>query len=121
MPSLRLPVALIGAFLLAAGCSRSSPPRETAEAAPQAAPEAVAKVCESALGEAIAPGLMTARTYAMANLAHRTEETRYALLGRGVRRFQIIRHAVRCKPYSVIYSAGRMYRCTTSAHVCARA
>lgn len=117
MPCLRLSVTLIGALLLMGGCARSAPSRQTADVAPQP----VAQVCESALGEAIAPGLMTARTYALANLAHRAEETRYALLGRGVRRFQIIRHAVRCKPYSVIYSAGRMYRCTTSAHVCARA
>jgi hypothetical protein len=64
---------------------------------------------------------MTARSYAMANLALRTEETRYQLLARGVRRFQVLRYAVRCKPYSVIYSAGRMYRCSTSARVCSRA
>lgn len=113
----RVCAAMTGAALLAAGCARSSPPRETASAAPQH----VAGTCESALGEAIAPGLMTARSYAMANLALRTEETRYALLARGVRRFQVLRYAVRCRPYSVIYSAGRMYRCSTSARVCSRA
>lgn len=117
MPSLRMPVALICALLLAAGCARSSPPRETAAAAPHH----VAGICESALGEAIAPGIMVARSYAMANLALRTEETRYQLLARGVQRLQVLRYAVRCKPYSVIYTAGRMYRCSTSARVCSRA
>lgn len=85
---------------------------------PPAAPPA--PKCASALGSAMAPGLITARSYALANLAHRMDGTRYSLASQGARRFQIIRHAVRCKPSSVVLTAGRFYRCSTSAHVCTR-
>lgn len=122
---------VVGAALTAAGCSRS-PGRQSAQlagpvppepmavqtAAPAAAAGGVAKKCESALGSAMAPGLITARRYAVANLAHRMDGTRAALATQGARRFQTIRHAVRCKPSSVVLTAGRLYRCSTSAHVC---
>jgi len=91
----------------------------TQVAAPADAVGQVAKKCESAIGSAMAPGLITARRYAVANLAHRMEGTRAALATSGARRFQTIRHAVRCKPSSVVLTAGRLYRCATSAHVCA--
>lgn len=119
MVPLRSLALCIVAAVLAAGCARTSRPSETADAMRVTAP--VADMCEGARGEAVAPGLMVARSYAMANLAMRSAETRTVLTARGAHRFQVVRHTMRCAPYSVILSAGRMYRCRTSAEICGRA
>lgn len=117
----KLAVGFVGLVLVVSGCARSdkAPTAQLAGPLPRDAAGHLLRPCESALGRAMAPGLITARNYTLANLAHRIEETRNTLAMQGVSRVQTIRYAVRCKPSSVVLTAGRLYSCSTSARICA--
>jgi hypothetical protein len=114
-------VALAAILLFASGCARSSSevPPPAAVAGPVlhgSGPEP--PPCETILGEGTGSGAIAAKHLALASLGRKLDRRRGEMAAHGSRSLRTLWRGVRCKPYSVVLTNGRLYKCSAGAEVC---